>query len=543
MKYEASQWLESVISESIESENADLHIPKKFDGSDYEISDLYPDQQYIAYSILAKVKQFMTMDDLSKFVPLRCTVNGQAGTGKSVLINTITSVLRRMFNYNNVVKVVAPTGVAAFNVGGETIHNFASFGNFGGDSLCMSTNDRQKLVARLKHLLCLIIDERSMVSSKTLGNLEQRLKETIFQGQGFEDVQFGGLPILVLAGDDYQLPSVEQGCIQCRERIDGGKAEERGRSVFRTCAETVFKLPVVHRIADEKADDRDLLDRLRIGECVTDDDVKRLQNLHIDNIERKHGKKAADDIKKESVYLFWTNEKRVRHNLSCLAALNSPNNPTAVVKARSSSAKNGKAVSSHFSKDAPSTSMFCVGSKVAITGRNFKPSWGLHNGACGEVQEIVFESGNSPNKGNLPSYVVVDFPLYQGPAWDLENPTVRMTVFLCFYTYHYTNNFVISTYQFRWYQYHAQRLNVVAVEHLYLWILPLLEQFINSKDYLLVKWTRGKFQTCTNQSFAILMSSKQKEETLGYSILLYQGAQPWVILMAWGLLFTSLVVI
>ena len=429
-KYEPSEWLDSVILDSIESENDDLHIPKKFDGSHYEICDLYPDQQYIAYCILAKVKEFMTMDDLTQFVPLRCTVNGQAGTGKSVLLNTITSVLRRMFNYNNVVKVIAPTGVAAFNVGGETIHNFASFGNFGDHSPCMSTKDRNKLVARVKHLLCLILDERSMVSSKTLGNLEQRLKETIFQGQGSDNLQFGGLPVLVLAGDDYQLPSVEQGCIQCRERIDGGKAEERGRQVFRSCAETVFKLPVVRRISDEKSNDRELLDRLRIGEQVTDNDVERLQNLHIDNIERMHGKKVADDIKNESVYLFWTNEKRVRHNLSCLAALNSPINPTAVVKARSSSSKNGKAVSSHFSKDAPSTSMFCIGAKVAITGRNFKPSWGLHNGACGEVQEIVFENGCSPNKGNLPIYVVVDFPLYMGPAWDSENPTVRTLLFI-----------------------------------------------------------------------------------------------------------------
>jgi predicted GTPase len=47
------------------------------------------------------------------------TIMGAAGTGKSVLINTLVTVLRVMFDDNDVVHVAAPTGTAAFNVGGE----------------------------------------------------------------------------------------------------------------------------------------------------------------------------------------------------------------------------------------------------------------------------------------------------------------------------------------------------------------------------------------------------------------------------------------
>jgi hypothetical protein len=52
-------------------------------------------------------------------------VRGAAGTGKSYIINTIVSYLRRMFGDNDVVHVLAPTGTAAFNVIGETLRIFA----------------------------------------------------------------------------------------------------------------------------------------------------------------------------------------------------------------------------------------------------------------------------------------------------------------------------------------------------------------------------------------------------------------------------------
>jgi predicted GTPase len=50
---------------------------------------------------------------------------GATGTGKSYIINTIVSYLRRMFGDNDVVQVLAPTGIAAFNVLGETLHIFS----------------------------------------------------------------------------------------------------------------------------------------------------------------------------------------------------------------------------------------------------------------------------------------------------------------------------------------------------------------------------------------------------------------------------------
>ena len=84
----------------------------------------------------------------------------------------------------------------------------------------------------------------------------------------------------------------------------------------------------------------------------------------------------------------------------------------------------GKAIASHFIDEAPNSTMLCLGAIVSLQGCNFQPLWGLHNGACGIVQEIIYSANNSPNSGQQPKYVVVRFPLYIGPPWDTENPKV-----------------------------------------------------------------------------------------------------------------------
>ena len=84
----------------------------------------------------------------------------------------------------------------------------------------------------------------------------------------------------------------------------------------------------------------------------------------------------------------------------------------------------GKGNNRHFDTELPSTSLICVGCKVSIHSRNLKPDWGLHNGACGIVHEIIFQKDKNPNHGDLPHYMVVEFPLYCGPVWDLDNPKI-----------------------------------------------------------------------------------------------------------------------
>ena len=99
--------------------------------------------------------------------------------------------------------------------------------------------------------------------------------------------------------------------------------------------------------------------------------------------------------------------------------------PVAICRTLSTSDRE-KAVAWHFGKsDIPAASLLCRDARVCIEGKNFNPYWGLYNGACGTVSEIVFKPGENPNQGHLPEYVVVDFPGYSGPIWDEQKPTVR----------------------------------------------------------------------------------------------------------------------
>ena len=402
-----------------------VDIPRDSMGRSFSISRLFPDQQYIMYRILSKVHEWLYCDDLSQFIPLRCTIVGQAGSGKSVLLNTITAVLRSLFQRNNVVKVGCPTGTAAFNAFGETLHRLTLqgiSGTYRNNSL--SEAKHKTLVQRYQHLLCLIVDERSLLTSKLLGTTLQIVSETIFFGAEIDE-PCGGLPILILAGDDFQLGGMSEGAFESG-RTGGNKMVRKGRELFRECAKTVFKLSTIRRVSDAKQDDKALLGRIRLGTNVLDADVAKIQSLHLTNIQKTHGATVVNDLSRDAVFLFYTNEKRIAHNIRQLASLNTVENPTAIIKAINGNRALGKGVACHFAEGSALTSLICKGSTVSIQGLNFQPSWGLHNGACGTVQEIVFKPGESPNAGHHPLYVVVHFPLYIGPAWDLDAPKVRL---------------------------------------------------------------------------------------------------------------------
>ncbi len=128
------------------------------------------------------------------------TVMGCGGTGKSVLINTLVSCIRKIFNDNNSVFVTAPTAAAAFNVGGSTIHKEFKI-NTKETSNKMSENTKKELMEKLLRTITFLFDERSMISLLLLGQTENNIKETIHNG-GHETEDWGGVPVVAIFGDD-----------------------------------------------------------------------------------------------------------------------------------------------------------------------------------------------------------------------------------------------------------------------------------------------------------------------------------------------------
>ena len=122
-------------------------------------------------------------------------VTGKAGTGKSTLL--------RYFRAHTSKKIVvlAPTGVAALNVGGETIHSFFRFKP--GTTPDKVRRARKKEAEIYRELSAIVIDEASMVRADLMDCVDAFMRLN-----GREPGKpFGGAQ-LILFGDLYQLPPV-----------------------------------------------------------------------------------------------------------------------------------------------------------------------------------------------------------------------------------------------------------------------------------------------------------------------------------------------
>jgi hypothetical protein len=116
-------------------------------------------------------------DQNTKFVPPRITVCGATGTWKSVIINIIVSYMRRVFDYNDVVHVVAPTGMAEFNVLVETLHGFAGL-YWRNTKKGMTNSTMDKLQKKFLNTVGILMYERSMLSQIILGLIEHVVART-----------------------------------------------------------------------------------------------------------------------------------------------------------------------------------------------------------------------------------------------------------------------------------------------------------------------------------------------------------------------------
>jgi ATP-dependent DNA helicase PIF1 len=127
---------------------------------------------------------------------------GAAGCGKSVLLRRIIASLPRSST-----AVTAPTGVAACNVGGTTLHAFAGVGrpDAGVRDMVSLIRRSPESVRRWRSTRVLIIDEVSMLDGDALDALEEVARRV----RG-DNRPFGGI-LLVLAGDFLQLKPVSKG--------------------------------------------------------------------------------------------------------------------------------------------------------------------------------------------------------------------------------------------------------------------------------------------------------------------------------------------
>jgi ATP-dependent exoDNAse (exonuclease V) alpha subunit len=194
-------------------------------------------------------------------------VTGRAGTGKSTLLKSLREQL------TGEMVVVAPTGLAAVNVGGQTIHSF-----FGLPPRLVRREDarRKSRNARImKELELLVIDEVSMVRSDIMWAIDQSLR---FNRKRSRE-PFGGVR-LAMFGDLHQLPPV----VDEGEVAEHLESEHGGPFFFDVAAlreghgTALVELTEVFRQRDEAL--LEVLNKVRDGEAGEDDLALLNQCVH-----------------------------------------------------------------------------------------------------------------------------------------------------------------------------------------------------------------------------------------------------------------------
>lgn len=165
-----------------------------------QMQGLNNEQRTFFYHILHMVK--------IKSLPFYTFLSGGGGVGKSVVVRSIYQGLLKYFNHchsEDTIKLLlcAPTGKAAYNIGGVTIHSaFSIPANQGFHFKPLDMQQLNTMRARFQSLKVVIIDEISMVGRSMFNFINLRLQEIMACTK-----PFGNVSILAV-GDLYQLKPV-----------------------------------------------------------------------------------------------------------------------------------------------------------------------------------------------------------------------------------------------------------------------------------------------------------------------------------------------
>ena len=154
-----------------------------------------------------------------------------------------------------------------------------------------------------------------------------------------------------------------------------------------------------------------------------------------------------------------------------------------------------QAVASHFDSKSkvPHTSIFCVDAKVALENRNFRPTWGLHNGACGIVRVIVYGKDAPPTLGTSLTMLLWNYPSTVTHIQPYCKFTNHRTI-QCFILLQLNRGLFFSLYPSLHQSLAAKVAAARGVTFHYHWHMQ--EQSINSRGFRQARWTKGKSPTC-----------------------------------------------
>lgn len=211
--------------------------------------------------------EFQTALELIQETNQSFFLTGKAGTGKSTFLKHIVESVSKNF------VVVAPTGIAAVNVGGVTIHSFFQFPlrpllpEDEDIKIFWKDSEKRKIISAMDTL---IIDEISMVRADLIDGIDYSLRKN----GGNPNLPFGGKQV-VFVGDIFQLEPVSiknSGEQKIIIEIYGSAYFYKAK-VFERVSLVTVELQKVYRQTDSVF--ISLLDKVRVKE-ITQTDLNKI---------------------------------------------------------------------------------------------------------------------------------------------------------------------------------------------------------------------------------------------------------------------------